>query len=862
MDHNSPQVSQDLSFPSVRVNRSLASLDLDDLVMRSKRHDEEAVSSLEESSYEVLGESSYETSDDEGRTESLASTDGHTPDDVSSIADTEEFDDADLDDVSQYLPIPLAESTNEFFDPHTRTGPVDDSMMTSKADTHLGEDSHIKIDEVPSNVQDRLDGCGVIRDFGAHEVPEVLRLYKSPEVRITVRLALSSTFLSISRPFRLMYVGDVPLWAKEDINSHIAAALTASSDSMSLESSRDTQSSRFSVVRVPAYPEGTSSNKVQLIDSSGIELVVDQCTNARRICKDIGRPSHIQITLNDGTQLIFGPGKSIQIRGESSASPLPDLGIFCHNTVQPAPDSAVELEQFCLVREAFKQHSIPSLDIAMVRPFHDCPEAFTFNAKSLRSCVEGRQGINSRHNVLETLPIDIYSFLEIKPSQLNRHLACITHSRESHPLSFTTAGVQGSKTSADQEKEEGNWSIRNMVPILVKDPSSGLKAMWTRKKLWLAVLALITTVIVYLSTSGLTSGFQSMEPIRHAAVTLCTSSVPSSAVSSITQVSVPHDIPISPPPTPAVKSTSRDLTIVSSEDKSEGQERSSIQKQNSSDHFEIQVTGDYQFTLIPPKYVTKAKRAPQLLIRVYRNSKAVPVRVSRSTEGLYTVDLEQEHQFDSFNVRILTKSKPLLRQSFDIKLGFHRSKLSSLRENVERLSQSVKQDMAAAQLNLKNISLQLSKGLQAGMIRFEHGAVAAFGQTKYWKQQFQDSTQTVAEHLQEAKREAARQLSVGSRFTKDISSNLRRNLQSCASRASGAVQAIQGVGIPNLWEHTAYVRTSPAILDARKNALRLWKKLDKADRCRPSEYTRKDRKWSRQYKSCGKATRSRDGIKL
>ena len=126
-----------LTYPSVAVHSTLASLASENLDMRSntKNHVEETPSSLEDSTYEVLGDSSFETSDDEeGRTESLASTDGHTPDDISSIADTEESNDSYTLGASEHHPDPLADSTVAPFNHHVCDEAGTHSDITTRAD--------------------------------------------------------------------------------------------------------------------------------------------------------------------------------------------------------------------------------------------------------------------------------------------------------------------------------------------------------------------------------------------------------------------------------------------------------------------------------------------------------------------------------------------------------------------------------------------------------------------------------------------------------------------------------------------------------------------------------------------------------
>ncbi|KAF2470057.1 uncharacterized protein BDR25DRAFT_304033 [Lindgomyces ingoldianus] len=823
MADSSPESSQDLSFPPVRVNRSLARLDLDALIMRSnpRLHAEEASGALDDSTYDMLAEDAYETSDDEGHTESLASTDGHTPDDVSSIDDTEEeFDDGDLVDASQQLPNPLAASSNEPFDPQPRTSP-DDSVITSKTDTQFGEASHIQIEEHSATGQDSLDGCGILRVFDQALGVDVLQPYDCPDIRFTVRLALSQRFLSISETFRVMYVGDFPDWAKDEITGQIGAALDVSS-----------HSSRFSVVRIH---EGASANKVQLVESPNVLLDVVDCTPLK-IIERAGKPHSIQLTLKEGKQLVFGPSRAPQLLGESNAFQAPDLVVLCHSALQPEPESDSEIEQtkqIRFARKTFKAHNIPCLDIGMVWPFRNCPKAFAFDGDSLRLCVEGRLGSGHEYQILDTLPIDIYGFLQIEPSQLNRHLAYISGSQgDPYPRSFL-ANAKGNMAQEHLTKDQSRWSMRNIVPTFAKDAHSANESEWWQKlKLCGTVLALIVMLVV----SSIASGFSLISPPNVAQKeVLSTASTSHSLCTSApaTQVSVSSPL-VSPIPaaTSVIKSISRDLTIVNSEEtpSRSQQDRSSSLKEANSQGFQVQVTGDHQFMLTPVGNLVNGRRKPQIQIQVVRHSQIVPVRMTRSNDGSYTVDLEREYPLGSFNVSIVARRKPLLYQDFEIKLGSSKSRISFLIDNINHVCKSLKHDVAMAQHNLKDLSSQVTKGFHEGMDRLEDSAAAAFGQTRHWTHRIQHSTQSAAGHLQGASRVACHHLSAGAKVTKDVATFIRQNLQGSTSRFSGLVQQLPGVRIPTLWETTRRVRTSRNIHKARKNALRLWEKAKKADR--------------------------------
>ncbi|KAF2709943.1 hypothetical protein K504DRAFT_501243 [Pleomassaria siparia CBS 279.74] len=786
-----PESSQELTYPPIRVNHSLASLDLNTLIMRSqpRRLSEEAHSSLDESSYEVLGESVFDTSDDEGHTESLASMDGHTPDDVSSISDGDDFDDDYMDDVSQHFPPTPAEAPYDPLDAHLITNP-DDSTFTELADKEMSESSHLRLEETSVKGSSDMNACGLIKEFDQTSgLPAVLQPYGCPEVRLTIRMALSERYMSVSGSFRLLYVGDLPKWAEKDISRQIGTALDA-----------PPSSSRFNIVRGQLEPSGPA-------------LDVDHCT-ALEIQGETGKSSRVLLTLDDGTQLTFGPGKATHVRG---SAPLPDLVIFSHGTSIPsASTAAAESEKFRLARNAFRRHQIPSLDVALVRPFGQCPEAFTFDTNSLRLCVEGRRYQDSDYGIQETLPIDIYNFIEIEPSQLNRHLACIKEHAASSASTHTT-----SKRRA--------WNISNILPSFKNSVSRQDTREWlAQRNLWMTLIALTAMVTVGLKSSV----FLPIIPHNTAQINIqssATSSISSSASMAAIITASTSSLLVSTPDPPRPIST-RDLTVVTSVEpisddlshkKADKARQTEKRRREKAGGFEVEVTGDHQFRV---RQLATRRRKPQFYIHVTRESKDIPIRVD-PTSGV--VDLENEYPAGPFNVTITTRSKPLLQQSFEVQLGSNKSTFDQLKDTVDRLSKTVKHDLALAQSNLRDLTTVASKGLQAGVTRAEEGAMAAFSQTRYWRRRVRDSTQSVAGHLEEAKKRAAHQLSMGTEVTKDISKSLRQNLQGYTSKASELAHVLQGARMPDLWELSRPVRTHPKLLKARCNALRLQKKVQR-----------------------------------
>ncbi|KAF2000962.1 hypothetical protein P154DRAFT_522224 [Amniculicola lignicola CBS 123094] len=756
MSAPSPEPSQDLSYPPVRVNHSLARHDLSTLIMRSqpRRFPEEAQSALDESSYELLGDG--ELSDDEAHTESLASTDGPTPDDVSVISDEDEDEDEDefdehyVDDASQYLPHTPAEPSAGPFHDHPAQSPAE-SMLTSKAETQLGEALYLDIEEIPSPMSGRLEARGIINEFDQqHGLPTVFVPYESPHIRLTVRLPLAERYLFISRPFKLLFIGDFPSWVEQEVTRHVGAALEAAPGS-----------SRVRYVRG------------EIVDSSSTELSIDKCT-APEIRKQADGPPQVVAPLKDGTELIFGPRRAI--RSGSGAS-LPDLVVFYHVTVQPMPESGAEAHRIRLIREALKRHNIPALDISTVRPFGKCPESFAFDASSLRLCVEGRHEPSHDFEILETLPMNIYDFQRIDPRQLNRHLACWIPSDTKH----TGTRVEGPKGTA------WSWVKNNLNIEKVFDPSVS----------WLSELPRFTFMFWVMTFLLSAASMWYLPTVNTPWVGLKDPSVPFlsslSSVSSQTSTSTPvawmpalcQSTPSSTVTTAIVASTPRELSVVPKEVKPspKKQELPPPSKEEKYGGFEIKVTGENEFTLHPSKHFANKKRKPQLEIHVSRDFRPVPVSITRRSDGVYIVELEQDLPRSLFNVSIMSKPKPILQETFEVTLGSDKSFFARLTDETNQMTEAVRQQLATAQARLKKLS---SQAMQSNLAHVDE-TVAAL------KEKMEERTQAIVDQVEKRK-------------------------QAHLEHARKSFQAIQD----DMWARSRPYRTDPNVLKARERALRLW----------------------------------------
>ncbi|KAF2740183.1 hypothetical protein EJ04DRAFT_572480 [Polyplosphaeria fusca] len=782
MDTNSePDTSQELSYPHTPISTSLASLDLPNLIMRSKRLPEEAQSSLDASYFEVLdrGDAVSETSDDDGQTESLASTDIHTPDDVASIS-SDSTDDEDVDLIPEHPPEyteypppndPLAEA------PMQSTTP-EGSMIASNADTQVGMPRYLELEEALTKERTWMEGSAVIRRFDHPQgLPSVLLRYGCTEIQFTLKAGLSPRMLSVSKPYRILYVGVFPSWAEDKITSHITSALQ------------------------------TPSRLLNVLEENA-SVMVDRCTSVK-IKNESGKRSCLDMALASGGTITYRPNNSLQLRGDTSDAQLPDLVVFYQSPAHSLASSSSETGKFLLARQVFERHAVPKLDICLVTPYGDCPSTFRPESNSLRVCVDGLNSSNGSFDTQEILPIDVSTFVNIEPLQLNRHLSLLEHSRQ--------------RKIQKPSKYGKKLNLGDFVPKRVKDACfPKIFEQRAMMKLCISLLMLTVVTLVYLTQTKQSSGLIGIDTATQAqtssAVSMSTTLSEASSVLAVPTL----DTPASKMPhslAAAVRTMPGELTVVHSEESTPSKQHQKPAEEKYSG-YELTITGIHEFMLSPSKQFSYRRRKPQLQIQVLRNSEAVAVKISQFRDGAYTVQLEEEVPASLFNVHIVTKPKPLLKQSFEVTLGSSRSTAS-------HWTDSAKHGLAVAQHNLKILSVQVTKGLQTSVTQIETGAALLLDQTTFW---IQGSSQSVAEHLQEANRQASRQLSIGANLTKDLSKTLQQNWRVCASKTTGVIHDAVGASVQSLWKSTRPARTSSVVLRARQNALRLRAKLEHAAR--------------------------------
>jgi len=255
-----------------------------------------------------LGESTYEfiDTDEESRddnAESIASTEFcDRPDDVASLADTEQSGEESGDEDT-----PLTESVPAIHQSHDHT--VEEAFNTPTIgrsnifpETFETEAQSIEFEEPFNLGAETVSVKHTVADYDEEKTAEVVEamMLKNPPKRIavTIHQTMTKQGLSTKDPLRILYVGSPA--GKEDIIRKIGSSI-ASINSNTSSYIRASTSQIYTVVPVSAFGSEHSTPEVELIHSSGYQFKVEDCTFAETLVfEDADKPDVLKLTVMDG----------------------------------------------------------------------------------------------------------------------------------------------------------------------------------------------------------------------------------------------------------------------------------------------------------------------------------------------------------------------------------------------------------------------------------------------------------------------------------------------------------------------------------------------------------------------------------
>ena len=272
-------LSVELIFPVIKVRQAVADsfCKAASMVSETSNLVAESASALDESCYEILSETTAFTSDDDARDdglESLASFDIHTPDDISSLDDSDDFGDDDDGDDDRFEPGggSLDNSAGSGFTARLEDGTQSDvGWSNSLASSTLGA--------VPSLLYRRA--------FEKPHMPDVLLGYGIDALAVSLRQFSALSLMDVPPLFRILYVGNTSLQTKSRVIGKIQSALAVSSDATHRTLRRKAAASFLNAIPARGLSKASGSPGHHRNGASDIRIIVDECHNAYEMHNEI-----------------------------------------------------------------------------------------------------------------------------------------------------------------------------------------------------------------------------------------------------------------------------------------------------------------------------------------------------------------------------------------------------------------------------------------------------------------------------------------------------------------------------------------------------------------------------------------------
>lgn len=674
------------------LNRSLlTSISLDDLEDLDLQHIEmrthssnnrEAHSSLDESNYELLSSSGI-ISDDEGNTVSVASqsVDGDTPDDFSSINDTEESeaenieeeDDEHYEDETPIVPpVPTPSITEE--------DDVDESGMTVRP----ALDPFIKFYEAPL-----ADGQLLV-----HHLPRT----PSGET-VEVEMSVSHEVGQLPQPFRILFVGDLYSYTGDFLIQHIAQALM-------VPHAPDSGSGHISVSPVPSV---TSPQVFDIKPSSSMQIQVYLCVEAKGASR---------LILEDGSELRFQNGKmQILTCHHVERLDLPHLAVFLHDD---QPRLLHDNATMKWTRTAAIANDIPTLDVALSGHFDSQPGFDVCDGPELHIRIEDHDAaftpLSANH--ARSMPVDVLILSKIHPTLLNRHLAyLINHNKARTTEPATSAAQTASEENQNVAAANFRFLCQNIAAntrYLCENAHESIKPivqrLWTNARfeqkaavlglLVMMVLPMLLPMFVTMSSNPVVVPQTPAPPAIKP-----TASSTALTKSASTSIEVPQEITkIVQIETPPV-----DVSIRTIIEKSLGppQVRLESKRDVAADKFTAERISSTVFSITPPSVLTNLKKfSPSAVsIKVRRGSEPVPIKLATMTKPnvWFAVELEPKDAHGLLSVLISFNGKPKIVENLTVDFGNSWLRVPSWSNALDFMPTLLRWNAEMAELSFKSL---------------------------------------------------------------------------------------------------------------------------------------------------------------
>ncbi|KAH6680439.1 hypothetical protein B0J14DRAFT_683712 [Halenospora varia] len=721
----------------------------------------------------VLGESAYEFIDtdtesrDDNRTESIASTDFGRPDDVASLADTEQSESGDEEESA---PIPAYSGLDHPADESFDTPTIAQSSAIVNEDCSRPLVDSIEFEEPFSLGAENVSVKHTITDLSEEQTAKIVKnlMLHTPPQRLvgTIRQTMTKQGLSTRDPLRILYVGSHS--AKQDIIHKIASSVTASVEGgKRAQHLRHSASQLYNVVPVSAFGSERTP-EIELMHSSGYQIKVEDCTSAQTLKFEDApeKPDVIKLTLEDSYCYHSVPDQETFIIEPHWE--LPQIAIFyCSDS-----DDMDARKTRTIARQFMSRHSIPSIVISHQQLF-DQRQGMSLDQHAIHMCLESRD-VNGRGNVIhQRLPIDLASFLNIDARQMNRNLAYLTglHEPLELPQPVPTPVKVGTNSSPTPEDEKTSISFLD---------------------LWGAVLPV--SMLLLSVIAALFTGIPSYRSSPNPAISInskIVSNIPISSTSSLS--SIPTPSPISTSTSITVATSTRTITVTESKPTGPNslavvpsmeigkttQKFTASQQVLNKSVCSAEILGDREILIrIPSATKLSWLTKEAMSVNITRDNDTVDTeRAYSSDEGIVLL-LSKKDAYGVLNISIVTKRRPRVNETFQVNFGT--SAFQSWQNLVDKVSAVFSEEFSKVDPAMSDVRSKAEKIVedaksqsQSTLNRLEEVRKAAVDQASSTTESITSLAKAMS--MEVAKRSAILSKEVGIRLT-EAESKLAENI--------------------------------------------------------------------------------------
>ena len=835
-----------LRFPTIPVHGTPTSwLSQSQLVTMTSTHDDscdDTSSSLGDSSYDFIDERSNASTDYEDQdamTESTTSSDGHGFDQID-IPSQEPAPNDQVDQssqgqasVSSSVHATLAESESFPSEQYSEDQATSEHITPS----HLpGGHEAIQFDEpsvINLNSSRFTEVSHTLQIMVKHEQTnafyKTILDYLPGQLAVTVKQTMTPYGLTPEGgSYKILYVGHPE--HREPIVQKIGTALAASLK-CSTPDSEKSRSSKFNIVPISGFGE-TASPEVVLIDSSGLELNVEECCYASFARMEDGNDT-LHLAMTDGTFVeSTWTGSRFAL---SNSWKLPDIAIFC----VPENDNS-QLKQTCqFARSLMSRHAVQSIVISQTPQWDKPPrEYITLDYLTPHISLEARKSSTGVAQLVRRYPVDLATFLNIDAGQMNRNLACLAVAHGS--------SRPGSQPLSNRKLENGRdsrqWSFWGWLDSIVSDGQKEGPKILKRFEPISGVAFILMAVLPLLILGIGFSGFLGASKVSNSRV------FPTTAVSTTMLASTASTAPSSLSSTTALVTTTASSTpahvspvrsLSSNTDIASFLLDAYVLAPNKSEQFKVHVLGDCHIVLRPPHWFSKMKKPPKLLFNVLRGGTELEHELTTLFDGVYALQIPREDAYGLLNVSIWTDSKPKVNESFEVDFGSSWLKVAGWKKATRALTESIRDDLSLVQNNLSTVYDQIKTGVstfvqQQKKVKAQREAEAAIVQSHYRTAaktkelivaQTRDLARNFTGKLHDRQAVISQQIKASAgNFTKDLSVYTRNKTSMISKQARVLARAATGVDVKALAQEVGDFRRRH-LRETQKLALKTWWKI-------------------------------------